>query len=1088
MFKIKVFTFFCLIYGLLTAGVYALTPWDIPNGVFHYDLSNLDNDNNPSTQPTDGTKISELIDNNNSHTGSQLDINKQAEFSLSWLNNKPALFFDGIDDLYTIEDDFDIASGDNYDEKSFWIVFQTGDDITSLQTLYEQWGKDKWYAIQIENSKLYAWVWNSIDWAAWEQFKIADLWTIETNAVYNVIMYQDSQVDNNFAVYLNGKLEKNMLSVASQNTHGTCMMSGSFDCYMFANWGSIGIWATKNDTLRLSNSTQEQWDELHHFKWYLWELASWNQELTNAQITWLFGYFDEKWWIKKPEIMIDSPARVGSVALGNSEIYIRYNDFQNGTAIDINSDEIELYKWNGTDWWTDISATYIDTANKIISAYEAKYNFIWMTKWKYRLIFRISKNNSETAEGIRDFYVWSLFPNELPSLVQHYDAQDINGNDNYTDEPGNNSRITTWVDKANSFNANQSTNNKKPRLRTNTINGFQAIEFDGNNDIFNISNNTLINNGSSYTQKSFAAVFQTGNDVNTFQTIYEQWGAVRWYSFIVHNGHVYAWVWNNNEWDNGHKYKSVDLWVAQPNTTYFAIIVQDSRSTIDEENTLSIYLNGNLASRQTHVDRQYSHPWRIALGWVSNDTVRASDNTPININEWHYFGGHIWEMLSWNHALDQAEINGVQEYFSQKWWVVVFSEKYPIPSPTSDTTPAYSFITNKSWTLSFQGSCSSTATTATIGDNTINLSADVSGTPFVPWTYSDCSIILTDGNGFDHVLNVTPFEVISTTYTLTEVTAIPSPTSNHFPEYTFYSPINGSIEFSGICSSPTGYATIWNNTISLDYLPDGLYDNCYVKVNNGWAEQSEFLLLSPFEISSSAPVISGSNITTEQLMASGQFILQINYTDSSWIDTNSANMILQKYNSVWDFWESDIAATQMTEVSIWANTAIYQSSIQNYGKYRIQFSIENIHGTQENFSQIFYVDEVNFSINTSQIDLWNINSSNISYSTPVEIQVQTLWAGFDMLVRKQTNFSSHNNTLWDYDGSKWIWYDTTQVNGNLTSIPVVEKFATQSQNINTNWERNNYTYYIRLWAIIDELQSAGYYSWNVNFWIKLQYD
>jgi hypothetical protein len=48
--------------------------------------------------------------------------------------------------------------------------------------------------------------------------------------------------------------------------------------------------------------------------------------------------------------MIDSPARVGSVALGSSEIYIRYNDFQNGTAIDINSDEIELYKWNGTDW------------------------------------------------------------------------------------------------------------------------------------------------------------------------------------------------------------------------------------------------------------------------------------------------------------------------------------------------------------------------------------------------------------------------------------------------------------------------------------------------------------------------------------------------------------------------------------------------------------------------------------------------------------------------------------------------------------------------------------------------------------------
>jgi len=59
------------------------------------------------------------------------------------MNNKPALFFDGIDDLYTLEDHVNIASGNEYGEKSFAIVFQTSSDITSLQTLYEQGGKEK---------------------------------------------------------------------------------------------------------------------------------------------------------------------------------------------------------------------------------------------------------------------------------------------------------------------------------------------------------------------------------------------------------------------------------------------------------------------------------------------------------------------------------------------------------------------------------------------------------------------------------------------------------------------------------------------------------------------------------------------------------------------------------------------------------------------------------------------------------------------------------------------------------------------------------------------------------------------------------
>jgi len=76
----------------------------------------------------------------------------------------------------------------------------------------------------------------------------------------------------------------------------------------------------------------------------------------------------------------------------------------------------------------------------------------------------------------------------------------------------------------------------------------------------------------------------------------------------------------------------------------------------------------------------------------------------------------------------------------------------------------------------------------------------------------------------------------------------------------------------------------------------------------------------------------------------------------------------------------------------------------------------------------------------------------------------------------------------EYDGTTGYWYDSTPLNGTIQSISSIETFASQSANINTNWEKNIYTYYVRLGAIIDELQSAWDYSWNIQFGIQLQYD
>ncbi len=1067
----------------------ALQPDEISDQVFHFDMNNLDNDNNPNTQPIDNINISELIDQANAHTWSQDDINKQARFDSTGFSRASGLFFDGINDLYTISDHIDIASSDEYTEKSFAVVVKTSSDISRLQTIYEQWGKDKWYAIQIENGNMYIWLYNTIDWPSGQQFKIADLWQIEQNTVYNIIAYQNSNTTNNFAVYFNGALIKNILSVSSQKSHGACVMSGSFECYMFANGWSIGIWATKNDTLRLSNSNQEIIDEWHFYQGHIWELASWNTALTTSEIQWLFEYFDTKWWIKKPEINIIKPEISGSVAVWNSQIHLSYNDFQNGKTIDITSDTLELYKWNWVDWWNNITNSFINFSSKEVRNFEAKYDAIWLTKWKYRIIFRIEKINWEFDIVQRDFFVGALLPGEIQNPVFHYDAQDVNADNNFNNNPANNSRIQTLVDKFNGYNANQNTQNNRPRLEENIINNFPAIRFNGTNQYFDIWNQADINNRNNpaYTQKSFAAVFKTGNDVNIFQTIYEQWWNARGYSFVIDNGHVYAWVWNTPEWDNGHQYKSVDLWLAQPNTTYFAMIVQDSQTNDDTKNTLKIYLNGNLASVQDHVDAQRNHPGGISIWRVNGNSVSASTNTVVG-SSWFFFDWHIWELISWNFALDQADVNGVQEYFSQKWWIVLFSEKFPIPSPTSDATPAYTFLTNKVGSLSYAWWCSSNVTQASIWENVINLAADNLGTPLNNGVYDNCSIILTDENGFTHVLNITPFEVIATSYTLSEITPIESPTSNHFPEYTFSSPIEWSIEYFWTCSSNTNFANIWNNSITLNYLPDGNYDNCYLRVNNWWAQQSEYLLISPFIINSQAPIFWNINISDGQLLASKNNTLIISYTDNGSINTSSANLEIQKFNALSTTWWNDISWSLATQTNINQTQASYQINVSEFWKYRFIFSIENIYWTRGEIMQEFYIDEPNFSVDSSQINIWNINAQNINFSTPVEIRVETIGAQFDMKIKKSWDFSSHNNTINEFNGTNWYWYDSTPLDGNLTNISNVETFANQSKNVNTNWEKNTYTYYVRLGAIIDQLQSAWDYSWNIQFGIQLIYD
>ena len=68
----------------------------------------------------------------------------------------------------------------------------------------------------------------------------------------------------------------------------------------------------------------------------------------------------------------------------------------------------------------------------------------------------------------------------------------------------------------------------------------------------------------------------------------------------------------------------------------------------------------------------------------------------------------------------------------------VIAEVTRVTTPTKDNTPKYTFSSSEAGTISYGGSCSSSTTSATSGNNTITLVSLNDG------TYSDCTIAVTD--------------------------------------------------------------------------------------------------------------------------------------------------------------------------------------------------------------------------------------------------------------------------------------------------------------------------------------------------------
>lgn len=175
----------------------------------------------------------------------------------------------------------------------------------------------------------------------------------------------------------------------------------------------------------------------------------------------------------------------------------------------------------------------------------------------------------------------------------------------------------------------------------------------------------------------------------------------------------------------------------------------------------------------------------------------------------------------------------------------------PLVTPmTRDNTPSYEFSSTEAGIITYGGACVSTNLSAARDNNVVTFNTLNDG------IYNDCTITVTDVAGNVSVaLSVSQFAVNTAVPTLQHVTAVPSPTRDNTPNYTFNSNSAGRISFvNGSCRSATTTAVAGNNMLTFNSLSDGIHD-CTIRVTDELGNPSNLLTIPAFTIDTTGPTL-----------------------------------------------------------------------------------------------------------------------------------------------------------------------------------------------------------------------------------------
>ncbi len=133
---------------------------------------------------------------------------------------------------------------------------------------------------------------------------------------------------------------------------------------------------------------------------------------------------------------------------------------------------------------------------------------------------------------------------------------------------------------------------------------------------------------------------------------------------------------------------------------------------------------------------------------------------------------------------------------------------------------------------------------------------------------------------------------------VTEVTAVPTPTKDNTPSYTFNSTEAGTITYDGGCIGDATNANAGDNPIIFDTLSDGVYNSCTITVTDADDNASTPLLVNTFTVDTVAPAIISytlngveSNATfNPDLGETVEIVLNANENVYNWVSLKIENM------------------------------------------------------------------------------------------------------------------------------------------------------------------------------------------------------
>ncbi len=262
-------------------------------------------------------------------------------------------------------------------------------------------------------------------------------------------------------------------------------------------------------------------------------------------------------------------------------------------------------------------------------------------------------------------------------------------------------------------------------------------------------------------------------------------------------------------------------------------------------------------------------------------------------------------------------------------------------------------------------------------------------------------------------------------------------------------------------------------------------------VTNNTAFSTFTVAVSAPPADTTPPVISSITPLTGSLLPTGNtVILSFNYSDTgSAINQATATGTLSKWNTGSSTWITQTGV--LTATTINSGSAIYTSTGRAYGKYRFDVTVKDNQGNTRTGSTIFYLDQLDWNVSTSTLDVGDMMTNVTKFSTgEIIITVNTVGAGFTVTMNDNSVLTYSGQTINEWDGTKGYGFEKfngVAYSGTISTINPNQNVQTQAASINTTGDRTTYTYRLKIGALVQSLQAAGQYANDMTFQIVANY-